>query len=124
MSFSWGITDKDGKDLLEEFKINYQAIGLGDTSTTYGLDSIRGDFCNTPYKDRLQDAAQDAVRAVKFLVQTNIEEFTAPEHDCPSCTCPRTKLREPAIFNGFDLEQARRFLSIPIERVWRASGGY
>lgn len=121
MSFSWSITDKDGKDLLMEFTINGQALGLADESTPNSISAIRLAFSNIPYKHKLTEAAQDAVKTAQELVQHNLAFYEGPLHeDCPCCSCKRP----PPEHFGFDIEQARSFLSIPPERVHRASGGW
>ncbi len=122
MSFSWWCKDKDGKDLFEEFEINHQAMGLSDEECPRSISEVRAAFADVPYKDKLQDAARDALNFTQAFVLENLDYYTGPAHpDCPSCKCERARPRVPF---GFDIEQARRFISIPLTRVWRASGGY
>jgi hypothetical protein len=122
MSFSWWCEDKAGKDLFDEFKIHGQALGLGEEDGAPRLVAeIRACWISVPYKNDYQPAACDAVMAVKEMVRENLAYFCGPEHaECPHCQCRRA----PGGFIGFDIEQAKRFLEIPIERVWRAGGGY
>lgn len=117
MSYSWGITDAGGKDLFEEFEINSQALGLSDDQCPHCIHAIRSSFYDVPYKDKLKEAAQDALSFTQSLVMQNLNYYTAPAHpDCPSCKCERAKPRIPF---GFDIEQARRFIRIPRLRVSR-----
>lgn len=121
MSFSWDVRDKDGKDLLKEFDINGQAIGLGDSKGGWSLDEIRRGFATVPYGDKLADAARDKIGNVQEMVRRNIAYYEGPAHeDCPCCTCKREQ-NEPF---GLDMEQAKRFVSIPLNRVHRATGGW
>lgn len=122
MSFSWSVTDCNEKDLLAEFDVNGQALGLADDNTPHSISDVRECFYRVPYKDKLIEASQDAINFTQALVLENLNYYTAPAHpDCPSCKCERAKPRIPF---GFDIEQARRFISIPLTRVHRASGGW
>lgn len=122
MSFSWWCKDKDGKDLFKEFGINGQALGLGDARAPIPVDTIRSRYEAIPYKEKLEDAARDALAEAQSLVLKNLESYETPQHpECPTCQC-----RKPLPSNdfwGMDIEQAKRFVSIPLERVWRAGGG-
>ena len=125
MSFSWSVKDKHGKDLLDEFKVDGAGYGLGsysteDQETPATLDDIRSAFARIPYKDKLPEAARDAVQAAQEIAVRNLMFFDSPAHeDCPTCSCKRDP--KP---HGVDVEALRRFLSIPLDRVWRASGGW
>src|SRR5262245_53200964 len=122
MSFSWSCEDKDGKDLFDEFEINSQALGLSDEDCPRSLSEIRTVFYNVPYKDKLQQAAVDALNFTQDLVLENLNYYTGPAHpECPCCKCER---EQPATPWGLDIEQARRFISIPWTRVWRASASW
>jgi len=120
MSFSWWCKDKDGKNLFAEFGINPKAFGLGPARIEYSearyyLEAIRETWVRFSYADVNEDAARDAVKAVKALVQANIDGLT-PQH-CDTCKC---KL-EP---KGWILADAKAFMSLPVDRVWRAGGGW
>jgi hypothetical protein len=123
MSFSWWCKDKKGKDLFDEFEINGQALGLSDDHCEYSTEDLRHRWMEVGYKGKLEDAARDAVETVQTLVAANLRRYTEPPHkdECPACTCEPPK---PAELWGMDIEQAKRFLAIPLDRVWRAGGGY
>ena len=122
MGFSSQCSDKNGKSLWHEFLIHDQFTGLSDDHTPYSISELRNVFIHTAYKDKLEDGARDAISDMKSLVKSNLDYYVGPEHpDCPSCQCKRNP--PPTIF-GLDIDQCKRFLSIPLERVWRASGGY
>lgn len=121
MSFSWSVEDENGKDLLEEFDINYQMLGLaGDQSENSTVD-LRSAFINSAhYADKFPPAARGAIEAVQCRVARNLWEYEGHRHpECPSCRCVK-----PIPKDGMDHEQAKRFVSIPLERVHKASGGY
>lgn len=121
MSFSWTCTDKNGKDLFDEFKINDQALGLSDGQCPRSISDIRNTFYAVPYKDKLPEAAQDALNFTQALVLENLNYYNGPAHpECPCCRCTRVL---PTTFS-LDIEQARRFISIPLTRVWRASASW
>lgn len=122
MSFSWWCKDTDSKDLFAEYKINPQALGLSDDQCPRSISDVRSAFYNVPYKDKLVDAARDALNFAQALVLENLNYYTGPEHpECPCCKCEREAPPQPF---GFDIEQARRFISIPLTRVWRAGGSW
>ncbi len=122
MGFSWTFEDRNGKDLLMEFDINSQAIGLAGDQSPLSIVEVRGAFAIVPYKDKLEDAARDALLRSQDAVRRNLDFYTGPAHpDCPCCTCQK---EDKSAFFGFDKAQAKRFLSIPVDRVWRAHGGY
>ncbi len=120
MSFGWWCKDKSGGDLFTEFGIHSQAMNLVPSAH----DDERFEFNCRPrveevwqanaYRDRHEDAARDAMADIQVLVRGNIEALR-PCH-CDTCTC----VLEP---KGWDLKMAERFLSIPLERVWRCGGG-
>src|SRR5690348_3926069 len=122
MSFSWWCKDKDGKDLFTEFGVNGQALGLGPNGgepgniefefTPISVDQIRSAWCSVPYKDKLADAAQDAVREVQRLAKFNLDALNPPKH-CDTCTCVRDEIK-PLWWSGSDI---RRLLAIPLDRV-------
>lgn len=123
MSFSWECRDKEGADLFAEFNINKQAIGLSDDNSPVQSSELRAGFSNLArWGDKHEAPARDAMESVQDMVRRNISYYTAPEHpECPCCTCKRVEER---VFFRFDMKQALRFVSIPIDRVWRCSGGY
>lgn len=123
MSFSWWCKDKKRKDLFDEFGINGQALGLGDSGsskylTPHCVTEIREMWCRHPYKEKIEDSARAAMSAIQAMAINNLR-FLEKEHpECPCCTCKLKPL------DGFDIEQAKRFVSIPLDRVWRAGGGW
>jgi len=123
MGFSWWCEDKDGKDLFEEFGVNSQAMGLTDDGCAQSQSDIRSAWTGVPYKEKLEEAARDAVAAVQSMVAENLRRYTGGLHsdECPTCTCAP---RQPKGVFGIDVEQAKRLLSIPLNRVHRAGGGY
>ena len=123
MSFSWWAKDKSGVDLFEEFSINRQALGLGSTgisrySTPNSTTDIRMSWISHHWKEKLEDAARETVSAIQVMVRQNINSLEQEHPDCPCCTC---RIQPTA---GFDVEQAKRFASIPLDRIWRAGGGW
>lgn len=121
MSFSWSCTDEEGHDLFQEFDIHYQGLGLApnaadDTPAVYRLNEIRNCFEDTQFKDKYEGAARQAILDCKRMLKENLERLENARH-CETCTC---KAAQP----NWDMEQIKRFLSIPIERIWRADGGF
>jgi hypothetical protein len=126
MSFSWWCHDKDGKDLFKEFGVNSQALGLGPntasaTEAPNRVSDIRSAWMHIPYKDKLEDAAQEALATVQALALENKASLKREPH-CPTCKCEcTTGYRTP---HFWDIDSIDRLLSVPIERVWRAGGGH
>lgn len=122
MGFSWSCTDQKGVDLFEEFKINHQALGLADDLSPHNISEIRDAVYRNRYGGKFDEAARDAISEVQAMVAANLQPYETPKHqECPNCCC---KPDPPRQMWGLDIEQCRRFLSIPLQRVWRASGGY
>lgn len=121
MSFSWSITAKDGSDLLKRFDIHYQGLGLASNTASdkpegrYRLNDIREEFTRVPFKDSYEGAAMFAVAKVQRMLAENLEALQP--HHCSTCCCP-------PLDTTWSLEQIHRFMSIPIEDVWRADGGF
>lgn len=126
MSFSWWCEDKDGRDLFEEFDVNRQALGLGPngpgtTEAPHSVGDIRHAWNSVPYKEKLEDAARDAVAIVQRLARENKESLIIPPH-CPTCTCEGVgKYRAT---ESWDIANIDKLLAVPLDRVWRAGGGY
>ena len=121
MSFSWWCHDKAGRDLFDLHEINGQALNLApncpdDTDAVYRLNDIRHAWASVQYKEQLQDAAQDAMRIVKRML-AEILQGLQPHH-CETCTCVMIKPE------GWNVEDIKRFLDIPIDQVWRCGGGW
>lgn len=117
MGFSWWCRNRKGEDLFEKYNISARALGLSDSTCPRSTQEIRAIFYDVPYKDQLQRAAMDALNFAQSLVLENLNYYTGPAHsECPSCVCERAKPRQPF---GFDIEQARRFIRIPLTDVWR-----
>jgi hypothetical protein len=120
MSFGWCFYGKNGEDLMKKYDISYGGLGLapyceGDTTAPYRLMDIRRAFIEVPYKDKIYEAARDALVDCQNMIQDNLNQLH-PCH-CITCTCP-------AETPNWDMEQIERFLSIPKEEVYSATGGY
>jgi hypothetical protein len=126
MGFGWWCKDRDGKDLFEEFGVHHQALGLGPnnasaTDAPNRVSDIRSAWIRVPYKEDFEDAAQDAVAAAQAMALENKESLKREPH-CETCKCPGTTgYRAP---EWWDIESIDRLLAVPVERVWRAGGGY
>ena len=121
MSFSWWCKDKQGRELFKEFGVHSQGLGLGPncdwhTPAEFSLSEIRNNFCRVDYKDKVEDAARDAILVVQSMVKTN-KAGLHPRH-CDTCTCPKS---EP---EGWSEQEIAKMLAIPITRVWRCGGGW
>lgn len=110
MSFSWWCRDEHGRDLFEEFAVNNQALGLPN------YDAVRSGWVAVRFRDELRNAA---VAAVSFAQATVREALNArAEKHCETCDCP------PTYPQHWNMAMTHRFLSIPLERVHRAGGGF
>lgn len=120
MSFSWRCEDKDGKSLFDEFQINSQGLGLAanhnsDTDAPWRLSDIRVMWDRAEFSECCEVAAQCLVQRTKDILLDNLNHLTP--HHCPTCMCGQKP-------TTWDLEQIQRFLSIPVDRVYRCSGGF
>lgn len=121
MSFSWWCKDQGGADLFKEYEINSQALCLDFDGSPASCADIRRAWISVPYKDKLPEAARDAVASCQELVRQNLAYAMGPAHpDCPACTCRR----DIKSFFHFSPETLQRFLDIPLGRVWSAGGGW
>lgn len=117
----WGcrILDKEGISLLSKYDINYQFLGFGpngeaDSVAPYRVGDMQRLLNEWRYIDRFPEAAQEAMVALKVMIDTNIESLKEEPH-CSSCTCEEVKhINDPY---GWSIEECERFLSIPIEEV-------
>ncbi len=82
----------------------------------FNAEHIRQTWANHPYKEVTEIAARDAVRHVQAIIRDNLDA-RAHRH-CDTCACEP----DPAV--GWSVDDAKRFLLIPTERVWRAGGGW
>lgn len=120
MSFSWGCTAKDGTDLFKKYDIHYQGLGLApntaeDTPACHRLNDIRSAFQGTAFKENYEGAACAAIASCQQMLQENLAELK--RHHCATCTCEGEK-------PNWDMQQIQRFISIPLDEVWRADGGW
>lgn len=121
MSFSWWCKDKNGKDLFKEFEINHQGFGLGPSGLNnkgapHRLEDIRQAWASVPYTEKFEDAARDAMSVAQRMAQENLESLLS--RHCETCSCGA------AVPSGWSADDIRRFLSIPLDRVWRGGGGW
>lgn len=120
MSFRWEIKGRGGEDILKKYSINTQGLGLApncaqDTAAPHTLNDIRIVFQDHPYKEKLPEAAIEAVQMVKGMLAHNLDSLV--ECHCNTCKCPTRE-------SNWDIEQIKRFLSIPLEDVDFAEGGF
>lgn len=120
MSFFWWIEDKEGNDLLAG--CNKQMIGLGynhepDTGSPFSVFDIRQRWAQSPYKDKLADAARDGFLEVQQMLRNNLESLK-PHHDCPCCSC------QSKVPVGWSVDEINKVLAIDPTKVWRAGGGW
>jgi hypothetical protein len=121
MGFDWWLHDKNGKDLFAKADIHYQALDLGpntpqSTDAPHRVGVIREAWVAVPYKEKLTEAAQDALREVQRRVRENLDSLKS--NHCDTCTCGG---RIPV---GWSVEACLRFLKIDPERVHRGGGGW
>lgn len=128
MSFSCVILGKNGEDLLKKYNIHEQLLGLApnfycdsdydkcEDSYEYNLQIIRAEFIGS-YKDDGKTRSQRIVDDIKYRLIHNIEKFEESYHHCSTCTC------KPPIQEYWDVEMAKRFISIPTDEVEKAYGG-
>lgn len=130
MGFSCSITGKNGLDLLKKYDIDRKLLGIAPDSGSASLimfpnalHEIREVFSSNKYGEYCREAALDILNEAQNLVRDNFESLTHMHH-CDTCTCVQDYEKEIPVFEKWDKEMAKRFLSIPLEEVERAWGGW
>lgn len=127
MSFSCEIKGKGGIDLLEKYGIQYQLLGIArngigeseEGHEHYDLSEIRSTFCDyfrMCGESITKEQSRCLVGEVQKMIYYNLQSLR-PSH-CESCKCPEI------IPKSWDIESANKFLSIPLNEVYKAYGGY
>jgi hypothetical protein len=125
MGFGWACKDKKGTDLFKEFdptRSFYNLLDLGpnsntDTDAPYSVSDMRSGFLeHEKFMNEYEGAARAAIESVQEMARANKNSLN--HSHCGTCTCCST---EPV---GWSVESIDRFLSIPLDRVWRCSGGF
>ncbi len=122
MGWSCELLGKNNVDLLKKYDIHYRLVGLapygsGDTPASYELSYIRSVIGSNEFSDKYKKIAQSIFENVKDLIRTNLLSVDNRRH-CETCTCINEQLE------GWDLEMINRFLSIPVDEVYKFHGGY
>lgn len=128
MSFSCEITGKNNIDLLKKYDINHQLLGIARSSVCEeeyeyydhdDLNEIRRiflEYSNICGDSITREQSIELIVKVKGIIQSNIDSLKI--NHCDHCKCPDI---EPKSWN---LDAAKRFLSIPLGEVFKAYGGY
>ena len=114
MSWSVYVFDEAGNDLFDEYGVQPDLLGLGESlyiGSVYEVRALRSIVEDAVYADRYPEPAQDAFKAMQACVRAN-RDYHTPHH-CPTCVCPAA---DPV---NRIVERCDRFLNIPVDRVHR-----
>lgn len=112
MSWSCSIKDKNGNDLLEKYGISHALYGICPPEE---LHNIRMRL-TSPYDVLYHEQAKIHIQDAKCLIAFNIANLN--KKHCEKCECTPLKPE------GWTIEEAQKFLDLPLNEVYTLSAGY